>query len=255
MKAVKITNKITGEVMFVDNRQKRWASLRRSIWLWGQVMQEQAEREGKSKPHAYMATLTYAKEDDWRAGQIRDFMLGMRAWVGERLNGYAWVAELQKRGAMHYHVLISLKHGTIPLPDRSGLWRFGMSEVSRARRPLPYLLKYASKGERDEKQYPKGARIYSCFVASDCRANSSYREFAQRVYPRWAREILDGLGVGATARRASGGGVEIDGQLYKSPYAAELVLVTKLELDEILRKQAERRKIQLTANKRGHIAS
>ena len=71
---------------------------------WANFLQK--ETKGSS---LWMVTLTYAGVDDWRPNHIREFMQAFRKLYKKKLVGYAWVAELQERGAVHYHVMVYLK--------------------------------------------------------------------------------------------------------------------------------------------------
>ena len=110
-------------------------------------------------------TLTYARIDDWKPGDIKELVRHYRLWTKRRGEPFrcVWVAELQKRGAVHYHLCFWLRRGlTPPKPDKQGWWRKGWSNVQWARNPIAYLVKYASKG-MDGPQYgrfPSGARLY-----------------------------------------------------------------------------------------------
>ena len=73
---------------------------------------------------------------------------------------YVWVAELQQRGALHYHILVWLPFGlTLPKPDKQGWWPHGSTRIEWARHPIGYLVKYASKFDI-KCGLPKGARLH-----------------------------------------------------------------------------------------------
>jgi hypothetical protein len=109
-----------------------------------------------------MITLTYKGVDDWQPKDITSFIRKMRTKLGDGLLAYCWVAELQKRGALHYHVLVWVKKGTrIPYPDKAGWWTGGMTSIVKARSPY-YVLTYVSKEyQKDFDKFPKGARVYA----------------------------------------------------------------------------------------------
>lgn len=121
-----------------------------------------------------MVTLTYdtSKLDGvvghtyWKPRQISDYIRKVRAWFKDRCPGqplrYVWVAELQKRGVLHYHAVFFLPQGVkMPQADRKGWWPHGMSNTLKAVAPVAYLMKYASKA--DQKTiggFPSGSRLY-----------------------------------------------------------------------------------------------
>jgi len=117
-----------------------------------------------------MVTLTYERDDQWRPDHISKFMNQVQMWAGRKSLGgrygtklpYVWVAELQKRGAVHYHVLLWIpKRWRIPYPDKQGWWKFGSSGVDRVKNPVGYVAKYASKFEsKGQAEFPKGLRLH-----------------------------------------------------------------------------------------------
>lgn len=75
---------------------------------------------------------------------------------------YVWVSELQKRGALHYHLLIWVpRRLRLPRPDSCGWWPHGMSNIETARNPVGYMVKYATKTRPDDlKRLKKGVRLH-----------------------------------------------------------------------------------------------
>ncbi len=138
-----------------------------------------------------MLTLTYREVGAWHPKHISDLLQRVRVWMkrrGHRMR-YVWVAELQQRGALHYHVVFWLPRGlTLPKPDKQGWWPHGSTRIEWARRPAAYLAKYASK--LDSKVgigFPAGARLHG---------RGGFEELGRAVaqwfnLPTWAREICD----------------------------------------------------------------
>lgn len=138
-----------------------------------------------------MLTLTYRQVGEWSPHHISDLLRHIRNWLkrrGHRLR-YVWVAELQQRGALHYHALLWLPRGlTLPKPDKQGWWPHGSTRIEWARKPVGYLAKYASK--LDSKSgigFPSGARLHG---------RGGLEELGRSVaqwfnLPTWAREICD----------------------------------------------------------------
>jgi hypothetical protein len=214
---ITVTSRLTGASFVIDPTKGRVTRLQRRLHAWAELVQE-----GKRKIQfswAAMVTLTYQDGDDWRAGHIKAFLKWSRKYLGKQLIAYAWVAELQKRGAIHYHVLLVMLRGRkLPKPDESGHWPYGMSRIEKAR-SMFYICKYTSKGAQHEsKSFPKGARIFGCFVSSVFGSLAQWTNYHLSTYPKWLREIVDSGAYGAVARPELGGGWRVGKYLFQSPY-------------------------------------
>lgn len=111
-------------------------------------------------------TLTYREVGAWEPQHVRRFLQAASVYSrrrGVRLR-YVWVAETQRRGAVHYHLVVwwSSRHGRgfrLPKPDDSGWWPHGSSNIRRLRSAgEAYLAKYVSKG--DDGALPRGLRLF-----------------------------------------------------------------------------------------------
>ena len=140
------------------------AKMRRSIGVAARAIE--VRNVDLERPRCVMVTLTYAGSNaDWRPEHISDFVRAAREWLRRRHvpMRYVWVAELQGRGVIHYHVALWLPEGVeLPKPDEwfmrrlrgpaqpaageCAWWPHGMSRIETARRAVPYLMKYLSKG-------------------------------------------------------------------------------------------------------------
>jgi hypothetical protein len=142
-----------------------------------------------------MVTLTYRPGVKWEARHVSGFLRKVRAELGERLFGYVWVAELQKRGAVHYHVLLWVASGArIEMPDKSGAWEWGDTKIELARSPW-YVLKYTSKGHLEgEGAFPKGCRMFAVVLYKQAPLGALARlEVRASRFPEYlASEILAG---------------------------------------------------------------
>lgn len=132
--------------------------MRRGVITSGRLLQAEAD----PRDWTAMVTLTYRPGCRWHPGHVSAFVKGCRRYLearGARAR-YVWVQELTRAGIPHYHVLFWLPRGIkLPRPDESGLWRHGSSRIERARKPVGYLAKYASKGSQDDR-LPRGARLH-----------------------------------------------------------------------------------------------
>lgn len=117
-----------------------------------------------------MVTLTYEFAECWRPTDISAFLHILRSHCRRRevIPRYTWVAELQERGAVHYHVLLWLPAGMrLPKPDKEGWWPHGHTKIERVKHTaVAYISKYISKtadavnGSTSSSRFPKGCRIY-----------------------------------------------------------------------------------------------
>lgn len=115
-----------------------------------------------------MVTLTYAGDNrDWQPDHMSKFMNRARMWLTRQGVScrYVWVAELQKRGVIHYHAVFWLPVGVrMPRPDAAGWWPHGMTRIEVARHAVGYLMKYLSKDTSKASEtvgsFPKGSRAY-----------------------------------------------------------------------------------------------
>lgn len=172
----------------IDPYLTRLKRMRRSV-LTSARMHEYELQGQRAKPA--MVTLTYRQVGDWRPEHVSDLLRRVRVWLSRRGHRfrYVWVAELQRRGALHYHVLLWLPRGiTLPKPDKQGWWPHGSTRIEWARQPAGYLAKYASK--LDSKVgigFPPGARLFG---------HGGLEDFGRSVaqwfnLPHWAREVCD----------------------------------------------------------------
>lgn len=184
---------------------RRVKRLKKSVWASGHL--HGLVDSGFRAPQVWFVTLTYRGVHDWQACHIKEAIRGYRRWC--QLRGlpcrYTWVAELQKRGAVHYHLLAWLPHGVrMPKWDRrtvtpsgrktASWWPHGMTNVQVAKSGVGYLMKYLSKlGELTI--FPKGLRLYG--VGGLDRVGRSVRAWLN--LPEWLKREY---GVGDVVKRA-----------------------------------------------------
>lgn len=146
-------------------RKSRVANLRKTIYNFGCGVEELLA--GKSYV-PWLCSLTYRDVDGWSPNDIRFFLNRVRVYLYRRGLPfvYCWVAELQKRGALHYHVMIWLPKGfKLPKFARFGWWEHGFTDQKPAQKAVGYLMKYISKDDT-KNNFPKGVRIYGYGGAS-----------------------------------------------------------------------------------------
>lgn len=192
------------------SQARRMARMRKSLWGAAHCFRAALGRSYR----AWFVTLTYRDPLGWEPGHVRAFLTRMRAWCAARrlTLHYVWVAELQTRGAMHYHVVLWLPLPfRCPKPDVTGMWAHGMTQTELGIAPVPYLMKYCSKGSASTHAVPKGARIFGVGgLPGDGRLIVSWLNL-----PGWAQALH---GVGEVARKSVGLVVRASGEVLQSPY-------------------------------------
>lgn len=170
---MRVVNEITGKMVYLDGTKSRLARMRRRVGAWAELFLSIFD---ESKMRMVMITLTYAPEHTWSKNHIRDYLRVLRRHIPkDHLFAYAWVAELQARQEIHYHLYLVVTQGTdVPRPDDSGMWPFGSSRIETGKTPY-YLMKYTSKEHQKEFDlFPKRIRVFAVWVKRS-----------------WAEEILD----------------------------------------------------------------
>lgn len=197
----------------------------------------------KGTYYPVFVTLTYRDQDDWDAKDISNIIDRYRKdWI-RRLGRpashfrYVWVAEMQKRGVIHYHLVLWCPRGkSLLVPDlkagrhvvegksdRYGAgWSKGMSNIVGVRKGVVgYLAKYLSKGsqpaefEGKKVYFPKGARIFG--MGGLCAAARGKIAYAK--LPQYVRRVFDH---GERIKKVSGGYVQGNVSLV-SPWTFEVV--------------------------------
>jgi len=154
-----LINRKKSKAVILDNFVKRYEKLRSRVSEWSLIMDMLRE---EFPCRLVMITLTIHKIKDYSPGMIRDYVKKLKRQLGNNLYGFAWVAEMQKRGAVHYHLCLCMKKYTrVKTPDTSGMWEWGSSNIITARTAY-YLCKYIGKErQKDLSRYPKSCRVYS----------------------------------------------------------------------------------------------
>jgi hypothetical protein len=193
--------------------QRRLSRLRRRTLTRARVQSQEVDPQHQAE----LLTLTYAPGHEWSPRHVRRCMNAYRLQASR--DGidfrYEWVAELQlgrmrRRGetsaqCLHYHALLWTPIGySYPHADTRGWWPHGMSQVERARNPVSYLAKYASKGTAGE-QLPRGCRV-SGGGGISALGRSEVRWW---MLPRYVREAFPAVGA-AISRKRGGGWIDWD---------------------------------------------
>jgi len=213
------TNGTHKELIKIDRNQSRMKRMKHGV-LTAARLHDEDLTNSKSRFRRAMITLTYAECDDWKADHVAYFMRLVRQWCKRRQIAvrYVWVAELQKRGAVHYHIIFWLPRGiTLPKPDKQGWWPHGHTRIEWVRRPVAYLAKYVSKGLDEANQFPKGCRIHGFGGLSPASQN----ERTWWLMPTWVKDIAN---IEDKPRRAIGGGILLKstGEIVPSPWEVKM---------------------------------
>jgi len=207
-------------VRVIDSKHARLARMKQGITTAARLHSEAATKGG-FRWKCWMVTLTYRGVDDWQAQHIRDYGKRLRQWCTRKGCAYrfAWVAELQARGAVHYHVLIWLPVNlTLPKSDKRGWWTHGLTRTEQVFAPIKYATKYSSKGTTEAERFPKGARLFGVGgLAPDQRLERTWWNM-----PRWVREQCR---IEDRPYRRVGGGVVLrkNARLLSSPWVVHSV--------------------------------
>lgn len=180
------------ERLYLDQARLRCGRLRRTVKAAAEHLDWEttvlSEVTGRSFRKTFI-TLTYRNLFEWKPRHISAFVQRMRQWFARRGHAcrFVWVGELQKRGALHYHLLVFVPRSLrLPRPDECGWWPHGMSKIETARSPVGYMVKYASKVTPDGvKRMPKGVRLHG---------NGGAGSFARgliraRCRPQWLKDL------------------------------------------------------------------
>lgn len=170
-----------------------------------------------------MVTLTYQPGVQWEPKHLSAFISAAKNYLQRRgaTLRYVWVAELQQRGAVHFHVLVWLPRGvTLPKPDKRGWWPHGSTRIEWARNPVGYLCKYASKLDQKGAGFPKGLRLHG--VGGLDKPDQVRR--SHHLLPKWIRdETCPELRI---VRRPGGGFFSrVTGEVWESPWRIDSILV------------------------------
>ena len=121
----------------VDPKALRPAKLKKTIALVACEVEKwiaEADRHmGRPGYRPLFVTLTYAKNSKGSAGDVSRFLNRLQMWMRRRGYPpafYEWVAELQERGALHYHAMIWVPRRVfLPKFDLCGWWPHGATQI------------------------------------------------------------------------------------------------------------------------------
>ena len=188
----------------LDADARRIASLRCQVGVSARILQaEAAPHSGHRGLVAYMVTTTYRPGTDWTPQDWKTAIHRVRQFCNRQgaKCRYVWVAELQKRGVIHYHAVFWLPHGLrMPKWDKAGWWPHGRCQRVKVKSSaVGYLMKYLSKGTEPGQSFPKGARTYGVggldFAGRRARRWLRLPAFVQgnsSIFDKWTRRVGGG---------------------------------------------------------------
>jgi len=198
-----IVNNDTGEGWVVNNKMARVKRLQRRIHAWATAIKSAMDGGGL---RLVMVGLTYRPGEEWQPNHMRDFVVLLHKKLGLSLKAYAWAAELQERGAVHYHFLMLVdRRARIPFFDKAGWWVHGSTSFSKdeVRSPF-YLCSYTAKANYQKfGEFPQGLRMFAVWVEDGLLSDRDRWIFDLSVLPVWLSKII--MFAGETNDRAKRG--------------------------------------------------
>lgn len=201
----------------IDRNATRCKRMRVGVSNSARLLHRQAHMERSAQRwNLKFLTLTYCGVNDWRPGHLAAFRKAMGEWARRRSVRlrFVWVAELQTRGAVHYHMVVWLPKGKfLPKMDDCGWWPHGSTNVQTAQNPIGYLMKYASKATAAQAaDYPRGCRMFG--VGGLDKAGREEVRYWRA--PMWVRDAMPGT---ADIRKTVGGYFDAyTGDFVRSPW-------------------------------------
>jgi len=198
-----------------DADGQRIRGLRRAVGFSARA--HAVSEKGHRADECLMLTTTYHRGGDWRPEHVSGLLKVMREHCRRRgvALKYVWVAELQQRGAVHYHIALFVPRGfRFPMPDKNGWWPHGSTRIEVAKGAVGYLMKYLSKGTASNGNWrlPSGARMYGV-GGLEHSLRRARRWLGLPAFVRSAGDHLDQW------RPVVGGGwASPDGELFPSEY-------------------------------------
>ena len=115
--------------------------------------------------------------------------------------------------------MIAKKGTRIPMPDKSGMWKHGMSRIETVK-SIFYICSYMKKSYQKEGDFPKGIRMFAIWVAKDAIEVIAHWMLRISSLPQWFSENVLSLAdhIGEKWERVIGGGWLFAGKKYKSPF-------------------------------------
>jgi len=127
--------------------------------LMNQVMEKIMEYPG----HIYFVTLTMKDDNVLNKDSISNFLQKVK-YRDVQIEGYVWVKELQKRGVVHYHMIVLVPEKLRDFYSKvNESWKHGFVfvkgvEKQKVRNTILYIMKYIKKDLKDQVRNEKMKR-------------------------------------------------------------------------------------------------
>ena len=127
--------------------------------LFNQIMEKIMEYPG----HIYFVTLTMKDDNVLNKDSISNFLQKVK-YRDVQIEGYVWVKELQKRGVVHYHMIVLVPEKLRDFYSKvNESWKHGFVfvkgvEKQKVRNTILYIMKYIKKDLKDQVKNEKMKR-------------------------------------------------------------------------------------------------
>lgn len=183
------------EPIRIDSDRARLDRLRKRVTAWARAINDLKHK----LPGVQLVgvCLTYRPGDEWQPDDVKTFMKRLTDKYAKNLLAYAWVAEMQTRGAVHYHVCLVLMPGTLdetaslPHFDATGDWPHGWTTIQWLQNASgKYLMEYAQKGNQ-KRGFPPHLRLFACVIrAKDLIEPENLWHFRLSALPGFVARVV-----------------------------------------------------------------
>lgn len=213
---LKFYNTVTGETREINPLAMRLSRQRRRVRSFCDVIQ------GKDVD-LIMVRLSYANEGKYGERDITNYIRKAKARYGDKLLAYTWVAEMQERMVLHYHIIWVVPKGVrLNFPDRDGTWDKGSTRVEKAR-TVWYVASYTGKERQKAGLYLiPYVHMFAVWISEKIATGFDRWNMKKCMFPTWVQEVISlhpgwYMG-GVSVERSPGGSWWIDNMLFESPW-------------------------------------
>ncbi len=213
---MKFYNVVTGETREINPLAMRLGRQRRRVLGFCNVI--------KNKDvDMLMVRLSYVNETYYGDRDITNYIRKVKTRYGVNVLAYTWVAEMQERKVLHYHVIFVVPKGFRMLkPDCDGTWDKGSTRIEKAR-TVWYVASYTGKESQKADLYLiPYVHMFAIWISEKVANGFDRWEMRKTNFPGWVLDIVNSRGDwiihGVSVERSPGGGWWIDNMLFESPW-------------------------------------